>query len=225
MELCLQSYESAVFVISAPSGVGKTTLRNILLSRIPDLYYSISFTTRKPRPGEVNGKDYFYVSREVFQKKIENQSFLEWAQVHQNFYGTPKEPIIASLQEKKDILLDIDVQGAGILQEKLKGAIFIFLLPPSWEVLEDRLRGRKTETDLQIMARLKTAREEVHHCWGYDYLIVNHKLEEVVTTIEAIMVAEHKRPSRMRSTLLKLLQEDSGSRNTAQQPGVLNPKA
>jgi guanylate kinase len=205
MELYLQNYESTVFVISAPSGVGKTTLRNILLTRLHNFYYSISFTTRKPRPDEVNGRDYFFVSQEVFQKKIENQSFLEWAKVHGNFYGTAKEPIIAALQDKKDILLDIDVQGARSLQEKLKGVIFIFLLPPSWEILEERLRSRKTETDQEIMNRLKAAREEVHRCSEYDYLIVNNNLDEVVKKVEAIILAEHCRPVKMTSILQKLL--------------------
>jgi guanylate kinase len=205
MKFDLQDYESTVFVISAPSGVGKTTLRNILLTRLHHFYYSISFTTRQPRPGEVNGRDYFFVSQEVFQKKIENQSFLEWAQVHANFYGTAKEPIIAALQDKKDILMDIDVQGARTLQEKLKGVIFIFLLPPSWEVLEERLRSRKTETDQEIINRLKAAHEEVHRCSEYDYLIVNNNLEEMVEKVEAIILAEHCRPAKMTSILQKLL--------------------
>ncbi|MEW6379391.1 MAG: guanylate kinase [bacterium] len=205
MELDLQSYESAVFVISAPSGVGKTTLRNILLSRLQNLYYSISCTTRPPRPGEVNGRDYFFVSHEVFQKKIENESLLEWAMVHQNFYGTPKEPIIAALQDKKDILLDIDVQGARTLHEKMRGAIFIFLLPPSWQVLEERLRSRKTETDQEVEDRLNTARKEVQSCREYDYLVVNNDLEEVVEKVKAIILAEHCRPGKMRSVVQELL--------------------
>ncbi|MCL6582526.1 MAG: guanylate kinase [bacterium] len=205
MELHLKDYESSVFVISAPSGVGKTTLRNILLSRLQNLYYSISCTTRPPRSGEVNGRDYFFVSPEVFQKKIEDHTLLEWAMVHRNLYGTPKEPIIAALQDKKDVLLDIDVQGARTLQQRIKGVITIFLLPPSWQVLEERLRSRKTETDEEIENRLRTAREEIKSCWEYDYLIVNNDLEEVVEKVKAIMVAEHCRPAKMRSFVQKLL--------------------
>jgi guanylate kinase len=204
MKLDLRSEESIAFVISAPSGVGKTTIRKKLASHAKDLTYSVSYTTRPPRTGEIEGQDYHFVTREVFQEEIKKDSFLEWAQVHQNFYGTPVDPITAAMRERNDILLDVDVQGAYALQRKLQGAVFIFLLPPSWKILEERLRNRRTETEQEISERLATARREIQRCYDYDYLIVNNELEETVHTLKGIMSTEHCRPAKMKSVLQKI---------------------
>lgn len=196
--------ETTIFIISAPSGVGKTTIRNELISSVSDLHYSVSYSTRVPRYGELDGQDYYFITQELFQKKIKDNFFLEWAQVHDNYYGTGKEPFYEALREKKDLLLDIDVQGAHALQMRLKGAISIFLLPPSWEVLEDRLRNRQTETEEQIQQRLINARKEIHRCHEYDYIIVNSNLEETVQKIHSIILTEHCRPSKMKRALQKI---------------------
>ncbi|MGA1875769.1 MAG: guanylate kinase [bacterium] len=204
MKLDLRNEESIAFIISAPSGVGKTTIRKELALQAKDLRYSVSYTTRPPRTGEIDGQDYHFVTREVFQEEIKKDSFLEWAQVHQHFYGTPADPIMAAMDGKNDILLDVDVQGAYALQRKLQGAVFIFLLPPSWKVLEERLRNRRTETEQEISERLATARREIQRCYDYDYLIVNNELEETVHTLKSIMSTEHCRPARMKSALQKI---------------------
>lgn len=193
--------ESLLFIISAPSGVGKTTIRKILTSQIKDFRYSISYTTRLPRVDEVDGQDYYFISKEVFQEKIGKDFFLEWAKVHENFYGTSKDFIKAALEERENIFLDVDVQGACSFKKKLPGAVFIFLIPPSWEALEERLRNRKTDTVQEIKHRLITAKKEVHCCYEYDYLIVNNNLEETVAKFKAIILAEQCRPSKMKYSL------------------------
>jgi len=201
MKFDFTNKESLLFIISAPSGVGKTTVRKILTSQIKDFRYSISYTTRLPRADEVDGQDYYFISQEIFQEKISKDFFLEWAKVHENFYGTAKDFITAALEERKNIFLDIDVQGAHSLKKKLLGAIFIFLIPPSWEVLEERLLNRKTDTGQEIKHRLITAKKEVHCCYEYDYLIVNNNLEETINKFKAIISAEQCRPSKMKYSL------------------------
>lgn len=201
MKFNLDNEESLGFIISAPSGVGKTTIRKILTSQIEDLRYSISYTTRPPRADEVDGQDYYFISKEIFQEKISECFFLEWAKVHENFYGTAKGPIKEALRERKNIFLDVDIQGARNLKKKLPGAIFIFLIPPSWKALEERLRNRGTEKEQEMRHRLITAKKEIQSCYEYEYLIVNNNLEETVDKLKAIILAEQCRSARMKHSL------------------------
>ncbi len=168
-----------LFVISAPSGAGKTTLLKRVMANVPGLVFSISHTTRKPRPGELDGVDYHFVSRSEFLAMIDQELFLEYAEVHDNLYGTSIAAIGVQLLEGKDVILDIDVQGAAILRknDQLK-ATHIFISPPNLHELERRLRGRGTESEEMIKVRLKNAATEMAAADAYEYLIINDKIEE-----------------------------------------------
>lgn len=173
-----------LIVISGPSGSGKTTVCNKLLEEIPALQYSISFTTRSPRPGEEDGRDYFFISKDQFEKRIKENKFLEYATVFGNYYGTDKEWV---LSQEKDILLSIDVQGAGQVKKNYPDAVLIFLMPPSMKSLEERLRQRATDEPQEISKRLNIAKEEMAQVSNYDYTVVNDKLNEAVEKIKAII--------------------------------------
>lgn len=180
-----------LIVISGPSGTGKGTVCKKLLSIRSDLAYSISATTRKPRPGEVNGKDYWFLSKSEFEGLIMEKKLLEWAQVYGNYYGTPAEKVREVLDQGKDVLLEIDTQGALNVQKMfLKEATFIFLLPPSLAELEKRIRGRGTETEEAIERRLHAAIEEIPRGNNYDYIITNDVVDNVVNKIIHIIEAE-----------------------------------
>lgn len=184
------SNKGRLFVLSAPSGTGKTTLCRALLKLLPNLQYSISATTREKRPGEVEGKDYFFLTEEDFKAKKEKGEFLESANVFGCWYGTPKSFIEEKLESGQDILLDIDVQGAASIREKKVKGIFIFLIPPSMEALKERLLNRKTDAEKVIENRLAKAREEIGYYKQYDYVIVNDVLEESLQRIKSIILAE-----------------------------------
>ena len=185
-----------LIVISAPSGTGKTTLTRMLLEEFPHMEFSVSFTTRPPRPGEVNGKDYWFVSKEEFLKRIEEGDFLEWAEVYGNLYGTSKSQVLKALNEGKDVLLDIDPQGALQVKENFPDAVLIFILPPSLKELERRLRKRGTDSEEVIEKRLKIAREEIRRAPLYDYIVVNDSLEVAYGRLKSIITAEKFRSSR-----------------------------
>lgn len=178
-----------LFVISAPSGAGKTTILKPVLSLIPAIGFSVSHTTRQPRPGEVNGKDYFFVDVEQFSAMRLDGDFLEWAEVHGNYYGTSQRAVMAQLEGGQDVILDIDVQGARQLQSRqdLKPT-FIFIAPPSLAELERRLTGRQTETAETIALRLRNARQEIMAANLYDYVIVNDDLDQAKTMLTAIIL-------------------------------------
>jgi guanylate kinase len=184
-------------VISAASGTGKTTVTKRLIDRRPSLTYSISCTTRPPRPGEVDGKDYFFVTEERFEELREGDGLAEWAVVHGCRYGTPKAFLEETMAAGRDILLDIDVQGALQIKACFPEGVYIFLLPPSWEVLAGRLSGRGTDTAESIARRLATAREEIALVGGYGYAVVNDDLDRAVATVGAIIDAEHCRTERL----------------------------
>lgn len=181
--------EGQLFVISAPSGVGKTTLVQSLLRELPELRFSISCTTRPPRPEERDGKDYHFITREAFLEGIQAGRFLEWAQVHGAFYGTDRLKLDAWLAAGDDVLLDIDVQGARQVRCFYPLAHHIFILPPSLEVLEQRLRTRDTESPEQIAARLAAARIELQEAPWYDFLVVNDVLDRAAADLIAIIRA------------------------------------
>ncbi|MEA2114196.1 MAG: guanylate kinase [Thermodesulfobacteriota bacterium] len=189
--------ESMLLVISAPSGCGKTTILKKVMTDLPGLAFSVSHTTREPRPGEEDGRDYHFVSREQF-KEIRDQQpsgFLEWAEVHGNYYGTSRQDVEDRLAEGQDVILDIDVQGAK--QIRRHGALVtIFIAPPSLSELKRRLRGRGTENEESLAVRLANAKKEMQAADAYTYLIVNDKLDEAVQALEAVIIAERCRRRR-----------------------------
>ncbi|MEW6534741.1 MAG: guanylate kinase [Candidatus Auribacterota bacterium] len=182
-----------LIVISAPSGAGKTTICRSLLERVTSLRYSISTTTRPQREGEKNGVDYYFLTREEFEKKIENNVFLEYAQVYNNYYGTSRETVESLLNKGYHLLIDVDTQGAHSIKKALPEAILIFIMPPSIGDLEKRLRERGKDADDVIQLRLSCARDEINKSYDYDYIVVNDVVEKAVSDIEAIIRAEQLR--------------------------------
>lgn len=187
--------KGCLIVVSGASGTGKGTVCAELLKRRTSLRYSISATTRNPRNGEQDGVQYFFHSRESFEKMIADGGLLEWADVYGNYYGTPKAPIERSLDEGQDILLEIDTQGALNVMEKMPDGIFVFLLPPSLKELERRLRSRGTDAEEAIVRRLDSARGEIAAAKKYGYVVVNDVVKDAVDTIDAILTAEHAKAS------------------------------
>jgi len=196
-----------VFILSAPSGAGKTTLSRYILARIPNLSLSISYTTRTPRPGEIDGHDYHFISDSHFLQLCESKAFAEWALVHGSLYGTARAPLDEALPQGRDFLLDIDVQGARQLKAVYPEAISIFVLPPSWSELEKRLRSRGTDHEEVIARRLQRARDETQELGSYDYLIVNEHLEQATTLLSAIIQAERSRVARLVNASSSLLSQ------------------
>jgi guanylate kinase len=179
-----------VYIVSAPSGSGKSTLVAKLLTMVGDLDFSISYTTRPPRGSEKNRKEYFFVSREEFKAMIEAGEFLEHADVFGNYYGTARRFLREAETRGNDLLLDIDVQGAEQIQEKIPDAVSIFILPPDWQTLESRLRNRGSDSEEVIRRRLDTARREIENYSKYDYILVNNLLEQSADQLKGIVLAE-----------------------------------
>ncbi len=189
-----------LLVISAPSGAGKTTLLKQVMGQVAGLVFSISHTTRQPRPGEQDGVDYHFVSRAEFLEMIDQELFLEYAEVHGNFYGTSSDAIGLQLLDGLDVVLDIDVQGAAILRKKGQPeATHIFISPPNLVELERRLRGRGTESEETVKVRLKNAATEMKAAAAYEYLIINDMVEEAANLLKAIILAERARSHRLPS--------------------------
>ncbi|HME05901.1 MAG TPA: guanylate kinase [Bryobacteraceae bacterium] len=189
---------TGVFIISAPSGSGKSTLVHRLLANHNDLIFSISYTTRAPRGQEINGVDYHFVSREAFEEMLRAGEFLEYADVFGNYYGTHRGASLdRALLEGKDLVLDIDVQGARQLKVALPDAVSVFVLPPSRRILEARLRARSQDSDEVIQRRLRGAAEEVKNYSQYDYVLINQEIEQSVAKLESIVMAERLRRVRM----------------------------
>ena len=193
------SRRGILFIISAPSGAGKTTLSHQLLHHTPNLRLSISYTTRQPRQGEADGRDYHFIDERRFFQMRETQAFAEWAQVHESYYGTAKAPLDEAVAQGYDFLLDIDVQGAKQLQSQYTEAVSVFVLPPSWAELERRLRSRGTDSEAAITRRLRRAREEAQELKYYDYWVINTHVEQAVASLSAIIVAERARVSHLRA--------------------------
>lgn len=186
-----------LYIISAPSGAGKSTLCSMLINKYPAVRYSISYTTRAPRGNEINGKEYFFIDKDTFIKMIDNNDFLEWAEVHDNYYGTSKQQINNALNEGIDIFLDIDPQGAMQLKEKLDNiATFIFIATPSLAELKSRLENRGTDKADNIALRLENAKKEVEYFKKYDYLIINDASNEAFKQLERIYLAEKLRTNQ-----------------------------
>lgn len=186
-----------LFVLSSPSGAGKSTIAKKLLAAEPELSMSVSYTTRAPRPGEVDGKDYHFVPLDRFREMANNHEFLEWAHVFDNRYGTPKADVFHTLSEGGDILFDIDWQGAQQLHQLAGGDVVrVFILPPSMAILRDRLEKRATDSQQVIDARMARAANEVSHWDGYDYVLVNDDVEQCIAKVRTILAAERLRRSR-----------------------------
>ena len=181
------------FIFSGPSGVGKSTILKGLMEKRKNLYFSVSATTREPRPGEVNGVDYHFLKDETFHFWRAQGEFLEYAQYVGNFYGTPKRYVDMAMEEGKDVILDIEVQGAIQVAEKRPETVRIFVAPPSWAELERRLNERGTDNPEKIRQRLHRAKEEMENASIYDYIVINDSLEKAVAELDAIMTAEHCR--------------------------------
>jgi guanylate kinase len=189
-----------LFVVSAPSGAGKTTLCREMRLRLPDLAYSVSVTTRAPRPGEINGSDFTFVNEAEFKAMLGRGELAEWATVHNNLYGTPAAPMEAALREGRDVLLDIDTQGAAQLRARYPEAVLIFIVAPSMAELEQRLRERRSDPGSAIATRLERARHEVALWRRYDYLIVNRDVKEAMEQLSSIILAERSRVARLALT-------------------------
>jgi len=195
-----------LFVVSAPSGTGKTTLVERLVQTVPNLMLSRSFTSRAPRAGEQDGVDYNFISRERFETMKDAGEFLECADVFGNYYGTSATATEAALAGGHDLVLVIDVQGARQVRERASAAVGIFVLPPSFEVLENRLRRRSKDSDEQIQRRLAVARSEVDAVVDYDYVVVNDEVEPAVQRLRAVVEAERARLRRMKPTALRIIE-------------------
>jgi guanylate kinase len=186
-----------LFVLSAPSGAGKTSIFRELLSRSPGLCESISYTTREKRVGEREGADYHFVSREQFDRMVEEGAFAEWAEVHGNRYGTARSTLLRASEEGSDVLLDIDVQGAAQLRASGLEGVFIFILPPGMVELRQRLSGRNTDSAEVIERRMLNAVSEIREAASFDYVVVNDVLECAVATVQSIIIAEKSRAKRV----------------------------
>jgi len=185
------SNEGMLVVVSGPAGVGKGTLCRALFAEWSGLEYSVSVTTRSPRPGETEGKEYYFRSREEFSQMIENNEFLEWAEFCGNFYGTPRFHVESVLNRKKTILLEIDIQGAKQVKKQFPQGVFIFIVPPSLKALSERLHGRGTETEEIIQRRLAKAVQELDNIKDYDYVVENDEINVAVEKLKSIIIAEN----------------------------------
>lgn len=195
-----------LFVLSGPSGVGKGTVRKALFEKDTALQYSISMTTRAMREGEKEGVDYFYRSKEDFEKMIEENQLLEHAQYVGNYYGTPRTYVEETLDKGNDVFLEIEVQGALQVKKNFPEGVFIFLSPPSLEELKNRIVSRGTETETLVMNRLKAAKDEIELMDNYDYVVVNDQVDRAVEKVQAIVKSEHCKKERVASQYKKLLE-------------------
>jgi guanylate kinase len=195
----------SVIVVSAPSGAGKSTLMGHVLRQVPSLRFSISHTTRAPRTGEQDGVQYHFVSRPEFERLIREEQLLEWAEVHGNYYGTGLQEYEGARVDAADLLLDLDVQGAALVRRRFPDAVTIFVLPPSYQDLERRLRGRGQDGDQVVARRLMNAHEELSRYSEYDFVVVNDDLERCASEVVAIVTAARRRRSRMESIARQVL--------------------
>lgn len=186
-----------LYVVSAPSGTGKTTLVKEVINLVPNIEHSVSYTTRAPRKGEINDKDYTFISRDEFKAMIKRGEFIEWAEVHGNLYGTSIKRLEGLRKLGKDVILDIDTQGARNIKKKYKEGIFVFILPPSLSVLKERLKKRMTDTPEEMEKRMKRAKEEIAAYKMYDYVVVNNNFDEALMTLKSIIIAERCRAKRL----------------------------
>ncbi len=193
-----------LLVVSGPSGAGKGSISKRIIAEVQDLVYSVSMTTRAPRPGEIHGKNYYFVTHEEFEQTISSAGFLEYAKVYGEYYGTPKEQVMEILKDGKDVVLEIDIQGAMNIRKAYPKGVLIFILPPSMTELRKRITGRGSESEGDIELRLGEALKEIAYIDKYDYCVVNGDLDEAVNRVKAIIIAEH---SRVEEDIYELIRE------------------
>lgn len=193
--------QGILLMVSGPSGTGKGTVCNALLQKYPSMGYSVSMTTRAPRVGEVEGKDYFFVDKNTFEKMIENNELLEYAKVYDNYYGTPASYVLQALGKGKDVILEIEMDGAGQVKKRFSDGVMVFVLPPSLEELAARLKKRGKDDAEAIRKRLKSAANEIAQAVSYDYVIINNQVDDSVAQLEAILSAEKSKVSRNMKTI------------------------
>ena len=190
-------HRGILYIVSAPSGAGKTTLCKQIVTSVPGIWHSVSFTTRMPRPGEEHGREYFFINEKVFQEMVAREEFLEYAHVYSHWYGTPLKPLMAKLEQGIDVLLEIDVQGALQIKKQFEAAVSIFILPPSMDVLRARLQGRGSDSQEEIDRRLKKVREEVWYCKEYQYIVRNDDFTQSLRDLQGIFLTERLKTSRL----------------------------
>ena len=203
----MKKEKGILFVVSGASGTGKSTLCRALLKNFPSLRFSVSHTTRPRRPGEREGRDYYFVSPAKFQQMIKRGDFVEWAKIYGKWYGTSRRMLHKARLEGRDVILDIDVQGVRQLRRQKIPGVFVFILPPSLKELKRRLKNRETEEKVALGQRLKKARYEISQAHGYDYWIINEDVKKAQEKLEAIFLAEHCRREKMTGAIEKLLVE------------------
>ncbi len=203
----MSSREPILLIVSSPSGAGKTTLTKRLFEQVPGLRFSVSHTTRQPRTGERDGREYHFIDRAKFEELIAEDAFLEWAEVHGNFYGTSRTELDPNA---RGIVFDIDYQGAKQVKSHKPDAVGVFILPPSMETLLERLRGRASEDDETVQRRFSVAREEIRQHQMFDYIIVNDDIDEATQSLVSIFLAEECRHSRTAPLAVKLTREEHG---------------
>jgi guanylate kinase len=190
----MKKKEGLLFVVSAPSGAGKTSLCRALTVELENLRHSISYTTRNPRPGEIDGRDYYFVTPDRFRQMVQAGDFAEWAEVHSHLYGTSRRVLDGMRAEGIDVILDIDTQGAKQIRDKYDGrAVFVFIMPPSLEILEERLRNRKSDHEDEIRKRMRRSKDEMRDYTLYDYVIVNRDFDRALLEIRSVITAERCR--------------------------------
>lgn len=200
-----------LYIVSAPSGSGKTTLLDRIVAKFDDLIFSVSYTTRRPRGRERDGVEYFFVGRDEFHGMVNRGEFIEWADVHGNYYGTSRRFVDENLETGKSVILDIDVHGKEQVQEKVPDAVTIFLLPPSYGELERRLKARQLEDEETIRMRLAMAKKEIQRYRDYDYIIVNDKIDESGVALEAVIRAGAARPVNQETRISEIIQSFGGA--------------
>ncbi len=189
--------KGSLFIVSAPSGAGKTTLCRRLTGDVSGVVHSVSYTTRKARPGEVDGRDYHFIDEERFMAMVRGGEFLEWAEVHGSLYGTSRTRVFETIRTGTDVILDIDTQGAEQVRQKGIDAVFIFILPPSMEVLRERLTGRGTEDEEALRRRLRRARDEIREYRFFDYVIINDEFEKALEELKSVVLSRRVHSSRV----------------------------
>ncbi len=203
-----------LFVVSSPSGGGKGTIIEHVLECVENLSYSVSYTTRAPRLKEVDGREYFFISRETFEDMVAAGEFLEWACVHGNLYGTAKNQILAETAAGSDLILEVDVQGAASVRRLLMDSVSIFILPPSYEVLRERLLARGTDSPEELAVRLRNAPEELRQYSAFDYVIINDEVERAVNQLASIIYAERARCMRQEGLVREVIENFKSEQNS-----------